>query len=43
MSKAPSDCLLIDRAGPGANFEARRIEPPLVIRGLSPLLVTRHA
>jgi ureidoglycolate lyase len=31
----PSDYLVIDRAGPGANFEERRIEPPLVIRGLT--------
>jgi ureidoglycolate hydrolase len=31
----PSDYLVIDRAGPGANFEERRIEPPLVIRRLS--------
>lgn len=29
-----SDYLVIDRAGPGANFEERRLSPPLVIKTL---------
>lgn len=33
--EAPSDYLVIDRAGPGANFEECRIDPPLRISRLS--------
>jgi ureidoglycolate lyase len=34
--REPSDYLVIDRAGPGENFEERRIEPPLLLRALGP-------